>query len=261
MSKYTTEVRYICETEAGLTESAGLNSVDNIIDNSWNKIFKDPDIGGPVIGSAAYQAHICKLILQHYYTREICAETVGLWKLWLRSKMDEIAPYYDGVYRASAAVTLERALQDVDYTRTHTGQSSHENETGSSETGSSTGRQTNTGTVTDAGSYSHDDRYSDTPQGAITELTAGRYLTNARLVSDTNGNTRTDNTQSDTTGSTTRSVSGTEEGSTTDSYTDRTYGKMGGKSFTELMTDYRAAILPIDQMIIDEFKDLFMQIW
>ena len=31
MSKYTTEVRFICEVAAGLTESAGSSKVDEII--------------------------------------------------------------------------------------------------------------------------------------------------------------------------------------------------------------------------------------
>ena len=30
MSKYTTEVRFICETASGLTESAGLNDVESL---------------------------------------------------------------------------------------------------------------------------------------------------------------------------------------------------------------------------------------
>ena len=34
MSKYTTEVRFICETLAGLTESEGFDSIDDIIEKS-----------------------------------------------------------------------------------------------------------------------------------------------------------------------------------------------------------------------------------
>ena len=33
MSKYTTEVRYICETYAGLVESADYLSIDEVIEN------------------------------------------------------------------------------------------------------------------------------------------------------------------------------------------------------------------------------------
>ena len=39
MAKYTTEVRTICESKAGLEESKGGNDVDTILNNSWDKIF------------------------------------------------------------------------------------------------------------------------------------------------------------------------------------------------------------------------------
>lgn len=39
MSKYTTEVRFICESEAGLKKSGGYNSVDDIITIASPKIF------------------------------------------------------------------------------------------------------------------------------------------------------------------------------------------------------------------------------
>lgn len=39
MSKYTTEVRYICEYEAGYKNSVGVGEVENVLENSWNKIF------------------------------------------------------------------------------------------------------------------------------------------------------------------------------------------------------------------------------
>ena len=39
MSKYTTEVRFICEQNAGLIESEGCDSVDRIIDSARSKIF------------------------------------------------------------------------------------------------------------------------------------------------------------------------------------------------------------------------------
>lgn len=39
MSKYTTEVRFICEEKSGLDISVNSNDVNNVIANSWNKIF------------------------------------------------------------------------------------------------------------------------------------------------------------------------------------------------------------------------------
>ena len=77
MSKYTTEVRYICETDSGLDESVGFNSVDDVISKSWDKIFtsKVPFF------DEDYRKVLCCKILKHYYLREKGCETVGIWKL------------------------------------------------------------------------------------------------------------------------------------------------------------------------------------
>ena len=39
MSKYTTEVRFICESLAGNSESVGGNGIDNVIQSAIPKIF------------------------------------------------------------------------------------------------------------------------------------------------------------------------------------------------------------------------------
>ena len=96
MSKYTTEVRYICENYASLNQSKGYNDIETILDNSWDKVF---DFPFPMF-SEEYREDLCKKILRHYYTREICEETVGLWKLRLNSRMNEIMPYYNKLYNS-----------------------------------------------------------------------------------------------------------------------------------------------------------------
>ena len=94
MSKYTTEVRYICEVNAGLTDSAGFNSIDSVLDKCVDKIF---DFDYPIFDEA-YRRPLNKKILRHFYTREICEETVGLWKLRLQQTLNEIMPYYNKLY-------------------------------------------------------------------------------------------------------------------------------------------------------------------
>lgn len=102
MSKYTTEVRYICENYASLNQSKGYNDIETILDNSWDKVF---DFPFPMF-SEEYREDLCKKILRHYYTREICEETVGLWKLRLNSRMNEIMPYYNKLYN-SELISIE----------------------------------------------------------------------------------------------------------------------------------------------------------
>ena len=113
MSKYTTEVRYICETAAGLTNSEGYNSVEDIIYKALPSVF---NFTFPIFDES-YRSVIETKILKHFYTREIGFETVGLWKLKLNTKLNEIMPYYNKLYKSEL---LEfNPLYDVDLTRKH----------------------------------------------------------------------------------------------------------------------------------------------
>lgn len=147
MSNYTTEVRFICENAAGYTESQGYAKVDEIINAAIPKIF---DFEFP-IWNDEYRNSLCHKILKHYYTREICEETVGLWKLRLSTKMNEIMPYYNKLYE-SEAIKFD-PMTDTDTTTEHHG--------------------TNTGTGT------RRNLYSDTPQGSLQNVENETYLTNA----------------------------------------------------------------------------------
>lgn len=283
MSEYTTEVRFICETLAGHDMSQGYGKVSEIIDNSWDKVF---DFDFPIFDSA-YRSVLCKKILMHYYTREIGFETVGLWKLKLNMKMNEIMPYYNKLY-ASETYTFN-PLYDADYTKSHEGEDS----------GNSSDDSTHTGTIGDAGvhngtvgdSFSKlgnvDDSardvedkeswntYSDTPQGALTNVANETYLTDARKITEDNVITHTNNRDYDETGSNTRTyneatgntrtfneANGVDrEYSNTNEYVERVVGKMPGKSYSKMIMEYRESLINIDMMVINELNKLFMLVW
>ena len=115
MSKYTTELRYICEVEAGLSESKGYNQLDTILTAAAPNIF---NFSFPIFDES-YRLILEKKILRHFYTREISEETYGLWKLRLEDKMNLIMPYYNKMYQSEL---LEfNPLYDTDYTVNHTG--------------------------------------------------------------------------------------------------------------------------------------------
>lgn len=154
MSMYTTELRYICESYAGLTESAGYNNIENVIKKVLPKIF---DFDFPIFDED-YRTVIETKIIKHYYTREISEETVGLWKLRLNTKMNEIMPYYNQLYKAWSVDF--NPLYDTDITTEHT----LDNESTQTTTGKST------------------DRFSDTPQGSLQNIENNTYLSNATIV-------------------------------------------------------------------------------
>lgn len=107
MSKYTTELRFICEQQSGLSEST--DDYATIIETARPKIF---NFNYPIFDEA-YKPILETKILKHYYTREIGAETYGLWKMWLDKRMNEIMPYYNQMYE-SELLTFN-PLQDTDY--------------------------------------------------------------------------------------------------------------------------------------------------
>lgn len=227
MSLYTTEVRYICEAFAGLDESVGENEVNEVIANSWQKIF---NFSFPIFDEE-YRSVLCTKILKHYYTREIGSETYGLWKLRLDTKLNEIMPYYNKMYE-SANIEYD-PLKTVDYTKEHSGRDDS-NATNSSNSGST--------------SQSHStSAFSDTPQGGLVGLESGNYLTSA---------SKNDGSSS---GSVTQS--GSSQINNTDSYIDHVYGKYSSESYAKIIKEYRSALINVDMMVIDALGDLFMKVW
>lgn len=321
MSKYTTEVRFICESKAGLEESKGASNVDTILNDSWDKIFTTQC----TFFDPTYRAVLCKKILKHYYLREISSETVGIWILWMNTKLEEIMPYYNQLY-ASALLQFD-PFKDTDYQRTHEGENTGSRNTDSTanSSGSKSGNNahntadtaenyatatsntntTDSGTITDskdaysdstaASSGNKGDRYSDTPQGTIsnTDITGDAYLTNVRLINDdtsgvshdeslennmqtralqgTNSTTSTDNNLQASTKTEAGNFSETdsqasansteEQTMTTDAYIEHVFGKMAATPYSDLLQKFRETFLNIDMLVIEEFNELFIQLW
>lgn len=289
MSKYTTEVRYICEVNANLGESEGGNSINTIIAESRTKIF---DFSYPIF-DANYKPTLETKILKHYYTREIGLETVGLWKHFLDMRMNEIMPYYNKLYQNGFDEL--NLFYDTDYTREGTRNDS-ENRT---ESGNSSDKMT--GTVTDVGTGSSTaggsdtisgsnapkrstwDLYSDTPQGGIAGIQAAEddpsldtnaYLTNARhIIEDgagsTNSETRTYGGTNNTTDNNTRTYNTTNTGTSAKTgetvadgeYFEHIRGKRGGESNIDMLNKIKEIFFDIDMLIIDNLSDLFMNIY
>ena len=184
MSKYTTEVRYICENYANPSESKGYNSVQSILDDSWDKVF---DFDFPIFDEN-YREPLCKKILKHFYTREICEETVGLWKLRLDDRMNEIMPYYNKLYE-SELISIEPL---VNYRVRTNGNNTKTGSDGVAETGQSRETDTLHGTSVRTGGYTdtHDGTDTLEKQGKEADTKTGNK-TNAKT--GTEADTKTGN--------------------------------------------------------------------
>lgn len=288
MSKYTTELRFVCETASGLDESKGYNDVNQVLEACHSKIF---NFDYPIFDET-YRPVLEKKILKHYYTREIGSETVGRWKLWLDARMNEIMPYYNLLYK-SALLEFD-PFKDADYTksgnktldddRTHNDTTTHntQDKTTGTVADNTNLKNVRTDNLTrndaDAPKNDHWDYYNDTPQGGLSGIQGNTYLTDVRHITDdgtgstrvikdtgtqenqaTGGNTRTYNTQNAKTG--TVGDTGTATIDSTEEYAEHVLGKFPGTSYSKMLKEFRETFINIDMMIIRDLNDLFMMLW
>lgn len=261
MARYTTQVRTICETVAGLSDSVGYTDVETVLNDSWDKIFTPFDIY-----DEAHRADLCKKILRHYYMDEIAFESYGLWQLAINTKLTEIMPQYNSLYKASAEII--NPLYNKNLTRQYDGTSKGTNKDTRTDnltdtaaaTTIATGTDTRTDNLTDtnggsivtksdskrtdalkavtdntststttssaSNNNSTDSFTSDTPQGSLTDVKAGKYMTNASIGTSTGSTSGKD--KNDTQSNNTVSNTGTVSNAGTDTVTDnRTLTKTG----------------------------------
>lgn len=188
MSDYTTQLRFICESYANRQQSAPACDVDTVIELARPKIF---DFYYPIFDED-YKPELEQKILQHFYTQEIGLETVGLWKLKLRTKMREIMPYYNQLYLSerkefdpfintdytderqtvgtdnnvttgtNASDTLQTQTDNTVDTRTHLGEADGVDvKTGNA---SNVSRETSNGETTDTSADTEKGTYGETSQ-------------------------------------------------------------------------------------------------
>lgn len=291
MSKYTTEVRFICENSCGLDVSKGFDDVNAIIIKAAPKVF---NFEFPIFDED-YRLPLEAKILRHFYTREISEETVGLWKLRLQDKLCTIMPYYNQLYKSElyefnplydVDITTKRDVKSNGETNSKEDTKRHEDvkveAEGKSKTESKAENKAHS--QSSGNSVSHDDRvdwdlFSDTPQGGLTGIDENEYLTNARKKtakadgSDTNNGTADSNGttkyQDDVQSSSGRvdkvdeavGKSGESKVSSVEDYVEVVRGKRGGKSYAIMLKEFREQMLNIDAMILDELSTLFFGLW
>ena len=222
MSTYTTELRYIVENAAGLTDSVGYSKINDILTSAtMSKVMPDYPIF-----DETYRDILNAKIIKHYYVREICCETVGLWRLYLDSKMNEIMPFYNKMYESELlkydpltdytitkkqkgfSVSGEnrglngkennaynsnsqglKSTEQIDLNQYNEGRNSDTNRATTGNTNDSTksnrigsNNTEQSGTTTGTSTSTNKDAYSETPQGTLSNIEDNTYLTNARIT-------------------------------------------------------------------------------
>lgn len=248
MSNYTTEVRWICETAYNNAHPNQPGTIADYLSAGRASIF---NFQYPIFDEA-YRSVLETKILKHYYTREIGEETVGLWKLRLDARLNEIMPFYNKLY--SSELLEFNPLYDVNLTRTYVKEgSASKRET---DNGSVEATDSMTGTVGDSGTArgtTATTRTLDTTTstditldhtGAVTDAETGSAskdntgtITDAGTSSNTKARTGTERTQGETVvdGTVITANSGTDTESTErdnkndhwDYYSDTPQGTIG----------------------------------
>ena len=285
LAKYTTEVRTICEFYANqkTPEPSNFASVDSTIQAAIPNIFS---FTFPIF-FLIYRVPLETKILRHYYTREIGLETVGLWRLKLETKLNEIMPYFNQLYKSELLEfnpfydvelgttrnnehnQIENATENADATS--------KSETDTTQTTKDTIADTDNTTIDSTITRNNTEKnaYSDTPQGQVSNVDNYTYLTNYRNVNNT-GTDSTDETNNRTynrkadgtlTGNITNNSSSTNEIqnnkniTSTDDYIEKVSGKRGTSSYSSMLKEFRETFLNIDMQVIDSLSDLFMGVW
>lgn len=167
-------------------------------------------------------------IIDHYRFRQIGQETVGRWLHYFRTRIREIMPYYVQLYEFEAKwFNVDDPLESYNLVETF------QQETAGSGTQTSSGSTENNGLT----------KFSDTPQGSVGNLDS--YLTNA---------TKTDGSTSDNTES-------SSENTGTTSHTLTRRGNIGVQPLGGEVENIRSAFINIDMQVINELKDLFLQVY
>lgn len=230
MSKYTTQLRYICESLAGYEESTGYNNIDDVVTKAIPKIF---DFDFPIFDES-YRVVLEREILKHFYFREIGCETYGMWKHYLNEELNEIMPEMNKYYESTLYEFNPLYATDIQTKRNRT--TKGENQTINSST-----------TDNESGSQMTD-KYSDTPQGGLSNIQNDTYLTNARIDNETSASSSTTDAQTDGTFKDTETYGETVQG-------------YNGWSPSRLIEDFRKQIINVDLMVMKRLEPLFMQIW
>lgn len=177
---------------------------------------------------------LAKMIVNHYYMRELGQETIGLFIHYAKVTMEELMEeYLPLIY--SSAIQYD-PLVNVDYTETFTRTANVDN------TGRSVSDSTNTGDSIGI--------TSDTPQGQISKekILSGNYAS------------QTTATESDSSiNNTTNTSSGSES---EEEYTKRIKGNSGvSASAQKMIEQYRDNIRAINKEIIERLEILFMGLY
>jgi hypothetical protein len=229
---YTMRLKDVLLTTGGNWDSSSGISVITGGDLALDKypLFTD-ELRKTDINIPDYRPILNGKIFDHFMNREIGSESIGIWHLSMRRKMNEIMPFYNQYY-LSTRIEIE-PIRTTDLSTENT------------MVDTQTIDQTSDSTSNSNASAAARSVSSDTPQ---TILSGNEDYASA--ATDTNSNNATTGSGNQVTNGTTVDNA---NGTTTIT------GYQGAAS--DLLMRYRDSFINVDMMVINELEELFMGVW
>lgn len=205
-------------------------------------------------------------VLDHFWLRQIGAETPGRFLHYFRCTMREIMPLYIQRYKSQEIMErIEDPFGNVDVTETFTQTTEGTAESTVDGTGT-TNMTRNDQTTLDHGTR-NSELTSDTPQsatlatvdGTTEAVVANKYLSNVvQTIANTKDTTVNNGTD---VGETTDSQTGSSSSSSTVTHTLTRKGNQGVNTYAHDMNEFRTTFLNIDMEIIGELEKCFLGVF
>lgn len=258
-----------------LTWNEGLERIDDQIAYAVPEIFY---FDYPYYGDEEDKAHLEKHIIESYYTRDICCDSMMRWVMYLKERMQDIMPKYKALYDAQMKLIASDILDPYHLKETKD-LVSNKNTIRTNE--SSTVGKSKSDSVSDSNSISNTDgtdntlskdinKQSNTPQAMASAIDSGDEIALSYLSSmNTNKNTsENEYTSSSSSSDNSKTLSQREDDSSyqssdagSENKVDKVIrdikGNLSKMNNAQLVKDYQDVILNIEKMITDELKDLF----
>lgn len=265
----------LIDTEEVPTWKEGLEQIATEIEYARTQIFY---FDYPCYGDSDDKKELETHILEAYYTRDICCDSVMRWVMYLKDRLHDIMPKYVALYNAQMELIASDILDPYHLRETKDVTS---DKTILKTNDSTTKNTSHSDNVTDAQSISTTDgidntsskdvnKFSNTPQAMASAIDSGSdiqlsYLSNMSVnESNTDNEYNSVNTGSDVSKTESKRDDDSQYQSTdtgTENKIDRVVrdikGNLSKMNNAELIKDYQDAILNIEKMITDDLRDLF----
>ena len=193
----------------------------------------------------------------YYWNCEIGFETFARFQKALQARLTIKMPYYQQLYETELACQDINFLLNKDLRETFTREINTENET----SGTNNTKQTsnNESSLNQEGTTTNTHKESSISDGVSTSSLVDGYLTG---VSSDNGSNSTSGTTNSTDNLTSEgTLSQSENGKTVEKTDLLSQGNIGITSSAELLQKWREVLINIDEIIIEDCRDLFMKIY